>query len=326
LAEDERATIELFKNRSPSVVFITTAETFRDGLSFNVLEIPRGTGTGVVWDTDGHILTNFHVIEGASRAQVTLGDKVWNARLTGTAPDKDLAVLKIDAPGEVLRPVVVGSSHDLQVGQKVFAIGNPFGLDQTLTTGVISGLGREINARTGRVIQDVIQTDAAINPGNSGGPLLDSGGRLIGINTAIFSPSGAYAGVGFAIPVNTVNRIVPQIIRHGRVVRPGFGILIAPDHLLEQVGLQGVLVREVQSGSAAEVAGMLGIRRNEDGVPQFGDIITAIDGKEIGNAEDLFRALDRYKVADTVEVELLRNARTPEARTETLSVKLQSLP
>jgi S1-C subfamily serine protease len=208
----------------------------------------------------------------------------------------------------------------------VFAIGNPFGLDQTLTTGVISGLGREIKARTGRVIQDVIQTDAAINPGNSGGPLLDSGGRLIGINTAIFSPSGAYAGVGFAIPVNTVNRIVPQIIRHGRVVRPGFGILIAPDHLLEQVGLEGVLVREVQSGSAAEAAGMLGIRRDEDGVPQFGDIITAIDGKKIGSGEDLFRALERYKVADTVEVEVLRNARTPEARTETLSVKLQSLP
>jgi S1-C subfamily serine protease len=222
--------------------------------------------------------------------------------------------------------VVVGSSQDLQVGQKVFAIGNPFGLDQTLTTGVISGLGREIKARTGRVIQDVIQTDAAINPGNSGGPLLDSAGRMIGINTAIFSPSGAYAGVGFAIPVDTVNRIVPQIIRHGRVVRPGFGVLIAPDHLVEQFGLEGVLVREVQPDSAAASAGMLGIRRDADGVPQFGDIIIAVDSQKITSGDDLFRVLEQYKVGDTVEVEVIRNARTPEARNEKLSVKLQSLP
>jgi S1-C subfamily serine protease len=326
LADDEKATIELFKNRSPSVVYITTAAMRRDALSLNVMEIPRGTGTGVVWDNDGHIVTNFHVIEGADRARVAHGDKVWEARLVGALADKDVAVLKIDAPGKTLRPVAVGSSHDLQVGQKVFAIGNPFGLDQTLTTGVISGLGREIKARTGRVIQDVIQTDAAINPGNSGGPLLDSAGRMIGVNTAIFSPSGAYAGIGFAIPVDTVNRIVPQIIRHGRVIRPGFGIIIFPDQILQHYGMEGVLVREVQPGGAAEAAGMQPTRLNEIGEPELGDIIVAIDGTEIQNSEDLFRVLDEHKVGDTVKVDVLREAQTANARTEQLSVTLQSLP
>lgn len=330
LAEDEQATIELFKQRSRSVVYITTAASRRDAVSFNILEIPRGTGTGVVWDDNGHIVTNYHVVEhvveGADRARVAQGDKVWNARLVGAAPDKDLAVLKIDAPASGMRPLLIGSSHDLQVGQKVFAIGNPFGLDQTLTTGVISGLGRQINALTGRVIQDVIQTDAAINPGNSGGPLLDSAGRMIGVNTAIISPSGAYSGVGFAIPVDTVNRIVPQLIRHGRIVRPGLGVHIGTDQLLQQYGMEGVLVLRVQPGSGAEAAGMRGTQFDEEGGIQLGDIIVSVDDTKIDDAEQLFRVLEHQKVGDTVAVTVLREARTANSRTEKLDVKLQSLP
>jgi S1-C subfamily serine protease len=217
LAEDEKTTIAIFRQASPSVVHITTLALRQDAFSLDLFQIPRGTGSGFVWDQDGHVVTNYHVIQGADAARVTLADQSsWTARLVGAYPDKDLAVLMIDAPKNRLRPIPVGTSHDLQVGQKVFAIGNPFGLDQSLTTGVISALGREIESVTRQTIKDMIQTDAAINPGNSGGPLLDSAGRLIGVNTAIFSPSGAYAGIGFAIPVDEVNRVVPKLIRHGK--------------------------------------------------------------------------------------------------------------
>jgi S1-C subfamily serine protease len=210
LFEDEKRTIDIFKRSSPSAVHITTIGR---PSGRNPGRIPRGTGSGFVWDQEGHIVTNYHVIQGAAAAQVTLADgSDWKARLVGEVPDKDLAVLAIDAPPERLHPIPIGTSHDLLVGQKVFAIGNPFGLDQTLTTGTISALGREIESPSGQAISDVIQTDAAINPGNSGGLLLDSAGRLIGVNTAIQSPSGAFAGVGFAIPVDEVNRVVPQLI------------------------------------------------------------------------------------------------------------------
>jgi S1-C subfamily serine protease len=212
------------------------------------------------------------------------------------------------------------------VGQYVLAIGNPFGLDQTLTTGVISGLGREIKARTGRVIQDVIQTDAAINPGNSGGPLLDSAGNMIGVNTAIYSPSGAYAGIGFAIPVDEVNRIVPQIIKYGRVTRPGLGIQIVTAPILQQYGMEGVLVRDVQTGSAAEAAGIRGTYVPDRGDVDLGDIIIGIDGTKISEVDDLFRILDRHQVGDKITVKVLRDAQTPEARPVDLSVTLQSLP
>ena len=205
LAQDERATIALFAAASPAVVHITTHALERDYFTFNVMETPQGTGTGFLWDEQGHVLTNFHVIRDADTVQVALADRSsWPAKLIGVAPDKDLAVLKIEAPPDRLKQLPLGTSHDLQVGQHTFAIGNPFGLDHTLTTGVISALGREIESASGRPISDVIQTDAAINPGNSGGPLLDSSGRLIGMTTAIISPSGAYAGIGFAIPVDTI--------------------------------------------------------------------------------------------------------------------------
>ncbi len=255
LADDEKNTIAVFREASPSVVYITTIELQRNLFTLNIYEIPKGTGSGFIWDKQGRIVTNFHVIADAGRIEVTLADHTtWKAALVGAAPDRDLAVLRISAPADKLRPIMVGESEDLLVGQKVFAIGNPFGLDQTLTTGVVSALGREIKSVTNRTIHNVIQTDAAINPGNSGGPLLDSAGRLIGVNTMIYSPSGASSGVGFAVPVHEVNRVVPQIIRHGKMVRPGLGISIAPESVVQDLKLEGILIMNVVAGSSAEKA------------------------------------------------------------------------
>lgn len=321
LAQDEESTVQLFKRVSPSVVYITSVTVQRDPFSFRALEVPQGTGSGFIWDDNGYIVTNFHVIKDAQGAEVTLADhSSWSARLVGTEPDKDLAVLKIDAPKHLAKPIAVGTSSDLQVGQKVFAIGNPFGFDQTLTTGVISGLGREIESVTRRPIQDVIQTDAAINPGNSGGPLLDSAGRLIGVNTAIVSPSGAYAGIGFAVPVDVVNRMVPQIIRDGRVRKAGLGVTIAQDHAVKPLGIEGVLVRTVTRGSAADKAGLRSIRRDARG-RIVADLIVAIDGEAVRGSSDLFRILDSHDVGDTVKVRVRR----PDGETE-LNVALQDVP
>ncbi|MDE2118912.1 MAG: trypsin-like peptidase domain-containing protein, partial [Betaproteobacteria bacterium] len=254
LGADEKANIALFKSASPSVVHITTLEYARDFFSLDVMQIPRGTGSGFVWDEQGRIVTNFHVIQGANAATITLYDQsTWKARLVGAFPDRDLAVLQIDAPREKLKPIPIGASRDLAVGQRVYAIGNPFGLDQTLTIGIISALNREIESVTQRKIRGVIQTDAAINPGNSGGPLLDSSGRLIGVNTMIFSPSGASAGIGFAIPVDEINRIVPRLIRDGKFARPVLGVQFAPAQLMTTLGLKnGVAVLEVAQGGPAE--------------------------------------------------------------------------
>ena len=307
LAADEQTTIELFRNASPSVAYITTLAYQRDAFNLNLFEIPQGTGSGFVWDQEGHIITNFHVIQEASGAKVTLADNSdWEAQLVGVAPDQDLAVLSIKAPAERLHPIPVGTSANLQVGQKVFAIGNPFGLDQTLTTGIISALGREIQARTGRDITGVIQTDAAINPGNSGGPLLDSASRLIGVNTAIFSPSGSSAGIGFAVPVNTVNRVVPQLLRHGRVIRPGLGVRIADDATAARLGILGVLIFDVTEGSAA-AAGLRGTRRDNQGRLILGDVIVAIDDTAVTSMNDLMTVLDTYKVGDQVTVAVQRD-------------------
>jgi len=322
LADDEKSTIEIFNVASPSVVYITNLAVRRDSLSLNILEIPQGTGSGFVWDADGHIVTNFHVVKDANLAKVTLSDHTtWDARLVGVEPDKDLAVIKIDAPGSNLRPIPVGESSDLQVGQKVFAIGNPFGLDQTLTTGVISGLGREILSVTQRPIQGVIQTDAAINPGNSGGPLLDSAGRLIGVNTAIYSPSGTYAGVGFAVPVDIVNRIVPQLIRTGKVERIGLGITVVDPTVVKRAGLTGVLVQAVVKGGGAEKAGIVPTRRDDEGNILLGDLIIAIDGDPVSGLTDLYRVLDRHHVGDTVAVTVKRGDATEEVQ-----VTLQAIP
>jgi len=283
--------------------------------TLNQYQIPQGTGSGFVWDTTGNIITKFHVIQNADAAQVTLADQSnWKARVVGVAPDKDLAVLKIDAPANKLQPIPIGTSKDLQVGQSVFAIGNPFGLDQTLTTGIISALNREIESVTRRPIQGVIQSDAAINPGNSGGPLLDSAGRLIGVNTAIYSPSGASAGIGFAIPVDTVNRIVPELIRSGKVTRPGLGIQIADEQIAQRFGVTGVLVVDVARGSAAARAGIQPARRDAQGRVRLGDVITAIDGKKIESPNDLFLTLEKYKVGDAVNVTSSRDGRTVQSK------------
>ena len=315
LSTGEKSTIALFREASPSVVHITAIAVQRDLFTLNLYQIPEGTGTGFIWDNSGNIITNFHVIQNADAAQVTLADQSnWKARRVGAAPDKDLAVLRIDAPANKLRAIPVGTSKDLQVGQSVFAIGNPFGLDQSLTTGVISALGREIESVTRRPIQGVIQTDAAINPGNSGGPLLDSAGRLIGVNTAIYSPSGASAGIGFAIPVDTVNRIVPELIRSGKVTRPGMGIQVAEDQIAERLGVTGVLVVEVTQGSAAAKAGMRPTRREASGRVRLGDVITAIDGKKIESSNELFLLLEKHKVGDSINVSLLRDGKAVQVK------------
>ncbi|KAL7135792.1 hypothetical protein ABFS83_11G122400 [Erythranthe nasuta] len=308
LQSDELATVRLFQENTPSVVYITNLASRQDAFTLDVLEVPQGSGSGFVWDTKGHIVTNFHVIRGASDLKVTLADQsTYDAKVVGFDQDKDVAVLSIDAPKDKLRPLPIGVSADLLVGQKVFAIGNPFGLDHTLTTGVISGLRREISsAATGRPIQDVIQTDAAINPGNSGGPLLDSSGSLIGINTAIYSPSGASSGVGFSIPVDTVSGIVDQLVKFGKVTRPILGIKFAPDQSVEQLGVSGVLVLDAPANGPAGKAGLQSTKRDAYGRLVLGDIITSVNGTKVSNGSDLYRILDQCKVGDNVIVEVLR--------------------
>lgn len=308
LAEDEKSTIAIFNKASPSVVHITTVNVRASAFSLDLLQIPRGSGTGFIWDEDGHIVTNFHVIQGADAARVTLNDQSsWRGRLVGAYPDRDLAVLVIDAPKARLRPLDIGASHDLQVGQKVFAIGNPFGLDQSLTTGVISALGREIESVTRRAIKDMIQTDAAINPGNSGGPLLDSAGRLIGVNTAIFSPSGAFAGIGFAIPVDVVRRVVPELIREGKVTRPRLGVQLAPDQIARQLSLKGALILEVEPDSPAANAALRPTRRDDANRIELGDVILALGNTPIRTSADLLDALEQHKSGDTVQLTISRN-------------------
>jgi S1-C subfamily serine protease len=310
LAPGEKSTIALFRQASPSVLHITAISVQRDLFTLNLYQIPEGTGSGFVWDHSGNIITNFHVIQNADVAQVTLGDQTtWKARRVGVAPDKDIAVLRIDAPTNRLQPIPIGTSKDLQVGQSVFAIGNPFGLDQSLTTGVISALGREIESVTRRPIQGVIQTDAAINPGNSGGPLLDSAGRLIGVNTAIYSPSGVSAGIGFAIPVDTVNRIVSELIRYGKVTRPGIGVQVAEEQIADRLGVKGILVVDVVPGSAAAKAGIRPTRREGSGRVLLGDVVTAVDGKKVESPNELFILLENYKVGDVVNISLLRDGK-----------------
>jgi S1-C subfamily serine protease len=320
LAADERSTIELFEKSRDSVVFITTAQWVQDVWTRNVFSVPRGTGSGFVWDEAGHVVTNFHVIQGASEATVKLADgRDYRAALVGASPTHDIAVLKIGVGFKRPPAVPVGTSADLKVGQKVFAIGNPFGLDWTLTTGIVSALDRSLPVEEGGLtIEHLIQTDAAINPGNSGGPLLDSAGRLIGINTAIYSPSGASAGIGFSVPVDTVMRVVPQLIKTGKYIRPALGIEV--DAQLNQrlqalVGGQGVFVLRVMPGSAAQKAGLIGVQTSAQGIVP-GDRITAIEGKTINDVAALFASLDQRRVGDVVTVTVERAGRSREVRVE----------
>jgi S1-C subfamily serine protease len=307
LTAAERSVTALFEEATPSVVYITSVALRRDFFRFNVMEIPTGTGSGFVWDDRGSIVTNFHVIRDAERAEVTLADgSTWEASLVGFAQEKDLAVLHIDAPRNQLQPIRLGTSSDLKVGQSVLAIGNPFGFDQTLTTGIVSALGREIESTDGVPIRDVIQTDAAINPGNSGGPLLDSAGRLIGVNTAIVSPSGGYAGVGFAIPVDTVNWVVPQLIAYGRVQRPTMGVELASDHIARRSGIEGAVVTKVVEGSGADRAGIRPVYRDRRGRVRVGDVIVAVNEEPIRSGGELGLALESFGEGDTVTVTVMR--------------------
>jgi S1-C subfamily serine protease len=308
LTDTEKATIRLFENSAPSVAYITTSRLRQDFWTRNVMEIPQGSGSGFVWDREGHIITNYHVIQEADKAQVTLADRsTWEAELVGSAPEKDLAVLKIKASKNILHPIPVGASENLLVGQSVYAIGNPFGLDQTLTTGIISALGREINSVSGIPIRDVIQTDAAINPGNSGGPLLNSSGELIGVNTAIYSPSGASAGIGFSIPVDVVRWVVPDLIRYGRINRPTLGIEVAIAQTTQRLGLEGALIIHTIDGGAAERAGLRQTYRDRNGRIRLGDSIVSIDGEKVKSGSDLVLILEKYKAGDKVRLKVLRD-------------------
>ncbi len=320
LDDDERTTIELFQRASVSVAYITTRGQRMDFWTRNVFEVPQGTGSAFIWDDRGHVVTNYHVLQDAVSAKVTLGDRDYEASLVGGAAEHDLAVLRIRAVGERLVPLKVGTSADLQVGQKVFAIGNPFGLDHTLTTGIVSALGRTIQSAANTPIDDVIQTDAAINPGNSGGPLLDSAGRLIGVNTAIYSPSGASAGIGFAVPVDTVNRVVPQLVAYGRIRRPRLGVEM-DDRLsavvTRRLGVEGVLFRTVTEGSGAAAAGLRETRQEGNRIVP-GDIIQEIDGRAVRTTNELLARLSNYKGGDVVTLVVWR-----EGKSLKLPVRLQ---
>jgi len=311
LTSVEEATIKLFEEVSPSVVFINTSKMQRDYWTRDVFKVKSGSGSGFIWDDEGHIVTNYHVLNGSSNFTVTLADqRVFEAKLVGFETSKDLAVLKIDVEKGDVTPIKIGSYEDLRVGQAVYAIGNPFGLDHTLTTGIISALGREITSIGGRPIKDVIQTDAAINPGNSGGPLLDSSQRLIGVNTMIYSPSGASAGIGFSIPVDVVNWAVPDIIKYGKVIKPVMGVEILRQQVANQWELKGVMLTDVLKNSGAYKAGLKGIHWNKQGSKEPGDVITKINGHSISSNNDLFLILEKYKPGDKVEVEFIRDNET----------------
>ncbi len=317
LDADERATIALFKDSQAAVAFITTTEQRVDYWSRTVSEQATGSGSGFVWDDKGHIVTNYHVVQPAvgsksAEIRVTLKDKNLTGTLVGAAPELDLAVIRVEAAKEDLKHIAPGRSSDLEVGQKVFAIGNPFGLDHTLTTGIVSALGRTITSVLNTPIEDVIQTDAAINPGNSGGPLLDSSGQLVGVNTAIYSPSGTNAGIGFAVPVDTVSRVVPQLIQFGRMRRPVIGVELDSrlDGLVaRRFGVRGAVIKAVTRGSAAARAGLTGVDIGADSIA-VGDVITEIDGRAVTSRDELAGRLSYIEPGATVEIKVWRDGKT----------------
>jgi S1-C subfamily serine protease len=315
LTSTEKTNIDIFQQTSPSVVYITTLTDKVNYWTRDITRIPQGTGSGFLWDDQGHIITNYHVLEGASAIKIRLSDqRTVDATFIGASPDHDLAVLRIPRNRDMPNPIPIGTSSDLEVGQVTYAIGNPFGLDQTLTTGVVSALNRSLPNNNGSMIEGLIQTDAAINPGNSGGPLLDSAGRLVGINTAIYSPSGAYAGIGFAVPVDTVNRIVPQIIAHGDYKRPKLGITINDslnDIITKQLNVTGVAVIDVQPYTSAAKVKLQGIEMKNN-IIIAGDLITAIDQYKIESIKTLLWTLEKYAIGDTVTLKIIRDKKEVE--------------
>ncbi|MCM2349989.1 MAG: trypsin-like peptidase domain-containing protein [Bacteriovoracaceae bacterium] len=319
----ENKTIEIYRKALPSTVNVSNIKLARN-FFYGEVEIPQGAGSGFVWDNNGHIITNYHVVQGGNNFVVTFHNdpKQYKATIVGTAPEKDIAVLKLQEKPAKLSPIGFGSSKELQVGQYSFAIGSPFGLDYTLTTGVISALGRKIDGIGGVKINDMIQTDAAINMGNSGGPLLDSSGQLIGMNTVIFSTSGSSAGLGFAVPADTIKVIVPQIIQHGRVIRPGLGIGIVPDTMKTRIigNDKGIIVSYVDEKGSAAKAGIKGMTQDRYGRTYLGDIILSVDGQDVNNLDDIYQILETKKIGDEVTVKYRRDGKNLSAK-----VRLQAL-
>ena len=313
LTPEERGNIGVFESSKGSVVYISTSEQVLDYSTLSVQTVPHGTGSGFIWDGAGHVVTNLHVVAGVSAATVRLADgKDYSATLIGLSRTYDIAVLQIRIPASSAIPIPIGTSHDLQVGQKVYAIGNPFGLDWTLTTGIVSALDRSLTGDNGVPYRHLVQTDAAINPGNSGGPLLDSAGRLIGMNTAIYSPSGASAGVGFAVPVDTVNRVVPELIVKGYYASPSLGVqtnetlsrLIA-----RQLGVQGAAILHVRPGGPAAQVGLRGARVGRRSSIYAGDVIVALNGKTVDNVAGLLALLDDCKPGEVVQLTVWREGK-----------------
>jgi S1-C subfamily serine protease len=322
LTPEEKRNIDIFRRSASSVVHIANIAMRRDFFTLDVMQIQQGTGSGFVWDRDGHIVTNYHVIEGGDTFQVRLDDQSeYRAKVVGATPDKDLAVLKILAPSAKLTPLPRGTSRHLLVGQTVLALGNPFGLDNSLTVGVVSALGRDLSSPSGRMIHDVIQTDAAINPGNSGGPLLDSRGRLIGVNTAIYSPNGASAGIGFAIPVDEVNALVPQLISRGKIARVGIGIVALGDQTASQLGVEGVVIRSVSRGGPAARAGLIGLRTDEDGGMYMGDMIVAVGGRPVRTLDELQTTFQETGAGVSVALTVERDRRRREVRVNLIELE-----
>ena len=309
--DDEANTTEVFQKASPAVVFVTSSELRRQRFTRNIMEIPRGAGSGFIWDAaSGLVVTNYHVVAGADRLTITTQDEeTFQAEVVGHAPERDLAVLRMIDPPASLTALPLGDSSELSVGRKVLAIGNPFGLDTSLTVGVVSALDREIQSPSNRTIRGVIQTDAAINPGNSGGPLLNSLGQLGGVNTAIYSPSGGSAGIGFAIPVNTVIEVVPQLIAFGKIMRPVLGVELASDRWLRQYRVDGVPIVRTYRGFPADNAGMVGARRGSRGEVILGDVITHIDGERVASNDEFLSAMEAHQVGDTIKITTTREGR-----------------
>lgn len=324
LLEVEHKTIAIYRQALPSVVNVSNIKVARS-FFHGTVEVPQGAGSGFLWDDQGHVVTNFHVVQGGDSFVVTFHNdpKQYPAKLVGVEPKKDVAVLKLKELPKTVRPIQVGTSKDLSVGQMTFAIGSPFGLEHSLTTGIVSALGRKIDGIGGVKIHDMIQTDAAINMGNSGGPLLDSSGLLIGMNTMIFSTSGSSAGLGFAVPVDTVKMIVPQLIQHGKVIRPGLGIGVLPDHLKERFGMDkgdGAVITYVDEEGPAAKAGLKGMAQDRRGRVYLGDVILSIGDKKVDGLDDIFHALEEHKIGDSVVVKVRRDDKTRD-----VTVKLQAL-
>ena len=313
LTPEEKSNIAVFESAKASVVYISTSERVMDYWTRNVQTVPYGTGSGFIWDNEGHIVTNLHVVAGAAEATVRLSDgKDYPATLIGLSKSHDMAVLQIQMANKPAAPIPIGASRDLQVGQKVYAIGNPFGLDWTLTTGIVSALDRSLTGDNGVLIQHLIQTDAAINPGNSGGPLLDSAGRLIGMNTAIYSPSGASAGVGFAMPVDMINRVVPELIDKGFYSSPSLGLQTNESlsrSVARQLGVKGAAILKIKPGGPAEKAGLQGARLGRKNTIYAGDVIVALDGKDVDSVARLLALLDDHKAGEIVQLTVWRDGK-----------------